>query len=65
MGQRIVNLPQHFYKTYLENAAADTYIKQQIQSIGYDEERLKEGRAWQQQAWQSTQRQLRLKNNAK
>jgi hypothetical protein len=31
-------------KTYIENAAADPYIQQQILAIGYDENRLNEGR---------------------
>lgn len=52
-------------KAYLENAGSDPYIKEQIMSIGYDENRLNEGRAFQQAAWDSREKQLVAMNQAK
>lgn len=59
---------EHFIvnaKAYLENAASDAYIKEQILAIGYDEARLSEGHQMQQNALESRQKQLRLINQAK
>jgi hypothetical protein len=52
-------------KTYIENAAADPYIQQQILAIGYDENRLNEGRLLQEKAETTRERQLRLRNRAR
>lgn len=52
-------------KAYLENAGDDAYIKEQVLSIGYDENRLNEGRAVQQAAWESREKQLVAMNKAR
>jgi len=52
-------------KNYLENTGADSFIKEQIITIGYDEKRLNEGRTMQKKAWETRERQIILMNKAK
>ena len=52
-------------KNYLENAGTDSFINEQILTIGYDENRLNEGRAMQKKAWETREKQIMLLNKAK
>jgi hypothetical protein len=52
-------------KTYLENAGLDSYIKEKILSIGYDENRLNEGLGVQETAGNSRENQLIAMHTAK